>query len=126
MEKTIQVELLSASEKKTAGEVRAKYYDKSERSKRALKILGLLWGIALFCIIIPLAHFILVPGFFLAGPIVAFLFYNQNDIILGGSGNCPACGKPFKVARASIHWPMNDVCSDCHNSVKIIPKEVSN
>jgi hypothetical protein len=123
MEKTIQVELVSANNKKTDGEVRAKYYEKKERTERAFKVLGLLWGIGLFCIIIPLAHFILVPGFFLAGPIVAFFFYNQTDIILGGSGNCPACGRPFKVARAGIKWPLNDVCSECHNSVTITPRE---
>jgi hypothetical protein len=67
MEKTIQVELLSASEKKTAGEVRAKYYDKSERSKRALKILGLLWGIA-FLYHHPSRTFYFGPGFFSRRP----------------------------------------------------------
>jgi hypothetical protein len=122
MEKTLQVELVSAAGKRTKGEVRAKYYDKGERYERALKVFGLLWGIALFCVIIPLAHFVLVPGFLLAGPVAAYFFYNQTDIILDGSGDCPACGKPFKAARASIHWPIDDVCSECHNSVEIIPR----
>jgi hypothetical protein len=123
MEKNIQIELISANEKKTAGHIRARYFDKSERSERALKVFGLCWGIGIFCIIIPLAHFILVPGFLLAGPIVAFFFYHQTDIVLDGSGPCPACGKPFKVARTRVQWPINDVCSECHNSVKIFPIE---
>jgi hypothetical protein len=123
MEKTFQVELVSANENKTFGEVHAKYYNKNERSERALKVFGLLWGIGIFCIIIPLAHFILVPGFLLAGPVVAFFFYKQTDLVLGGFGKCPACGKPFKVARTRVQWPINDVCSECHNSVKIFPRE---
>jgi hypothetical protein len=123
MEKTVQVELVSASDKKSRGEVQAKYYEQKERRKRALKGLGICWGIGLFCVIIPLAHFILVPSFLLAGPIAAFFMYMQIDMILGGSGTCPVCGKPFAVARTRIQWPINDVCSACHNSVKIYPLE---
>jgi hypothetical protein len=124
MEKTIQVDLVSANDKRTLGEVRAKYFEQNERRKRAFKGLGICWGIALFSVIIPLAHFILVPSFLLAGPIVAFFMYMQTDTVLGGSGPCPVCGKPFNVARTRIQWPMNDVCSLCHNSVKIYPHEI--
>jgi hypothetical protein len=121
MEKTIRVEFISANEKKTFGNVRARYFDKGERSERALKVFGLSWGIGIFCIIIPLAHFILVPGFLLAGPVVAYFFYKQTDIVLDSSGPCPSCEKPFKVARTRVQWPISDVCSECHNSVKIFP-----
>lgn len=123
MKKIIEIELVSANDKRSTGEAQAQYYAQKERTRRALKILGICWGIGLFCVIIPLAHFILVPSFLLAGPIAAFFTYLQTDMILGGSGTCPVCGKPFSVARTRIQWPVNDVCSACHNSVKIYPRE---
>jgi hypothetical protein len=122
VEKKVKVELVTPqgnSEKKTLGEVITQHWEQKERTERALKSLGLFWGIAIFCIIIPIAHFILVPSFLLAGPIVAYFTYSQSDIIQGGSGPCPNCQKPFKVARMKIKWPLNDVCSECHAAVKI-------
>jgi hypothetical protein len=122
MEKTASVELIGLDGKKASGEVRMMHWEAADRRKRALKSWGLFWGIGLFCVIIPLAHFILVPSFLLAGPIVAFFVYNQTDVILGGTGTCPDCGKPFKVARMKIQWPLNDICSECHSAVKIYTK----
>jgi hypothetical protein len=124
MKKTSPVELVSLDGKKASGEVTTEHWETKERSKRAFKILGILWGIALFSVIIPGLHFILVPSFLLAGPITAFFTYQQSDAVLGGKGTCPDCGKPFEVARMKIKWPLDDVCANCHAGVKIYLKSV--
>jgi hypothetical protein len=123
MEKTVRVELVSLDGKKSQGEVRTQYWDKKERTARAFKFLGLCWGIALVSIIFPLIHFVVPPLFLLAGPIVAFFMYQQTNVVLGGSAPCPRCGKDFQVARTRIQWPLNDICAECHNAVKIFPLE---
>jgi hypothetical protein len=119
MKKTSPVELVSPDGKMASGEVITEHWEAKDRSKRALKILGICWGIALFSIIIPIAHFILVPSFILAGPIAAFFTYQQSDAVLGGKGTCPHCGQPFEIARMKIKWPLDDICAKCHSSVKI-------
>ena len=74
-----------------------------ERMIRALKMGGLCWGFALVSILIPLAHFVLVPSFLIAGPIVGMYFYRLESMVIGGSGNCPACQKPFQIAVEDHH-----------------------
>lgn len=122
MKKTSAVELISPDGKKASGEVTTEHWEAKERSKRALKIWGICWGIALFCVIIPILHFFLVPSFLLAGPIAAFFVYQQSDAVLGGKSTCPHCGKPFEVARMKIKWPLDDICANCHSAVKIYLK----
>ena len=50
-------------------------YSPRERLLRALKILGIFWGLALLSVPILVAHFVLVPGFFLLGPVMAYRRY---------------------------------------------------
>src|SRR6476661_6597993 len=38
-----------------------------ERTRRALKVLGIFWGLAIACVFVPILHFILVPLFTLVG-----------------------------------------------------------
>lgn len=49
-----------------------------ERLKRALIVLAKCWGIALVCVLIPIAHFILVPGFLIAGFVMFFVVLNAE------------------------------------------------
>jgi hypothetical protein len=65
-----RVTLISPNEKKTIGIAQIQEWNQKERLKRALKTLGISWGLAIVSVLIPLAHFILVPGFLLAGPFV--------------------------------------------------------
>jgi hypothetical protein len=119
MEKSTEVELISLDNRKSTGVIHLKYWEKKERTQRALTIWCGCWVAATFCVVLPLLHFFLVPSLLLAGPIAAFFVFQQTDVVLGGEGTCPRCGKPFKIARTKIKWPVDDVCSECHNSVKI-------
>lgn len=103
----------------TKGQVSIITWSPQERSKRALKLLGLCWGIGLFCVILPLVHFVLVPGMVIAG-IIGFLHMSkQTTLVLGGVGVCPECQKEFKVAKAADHFPMAETCESCNSSVSL-------
>jgi hypothetical protein len=110
---------ISGNDKTEKANVTVKTWTPAEKRIRALKSLFTWWGIALVCVFIPLAHFILVPLFFIVGIIMPLSAYNKKSMITGGEGTCPFCSKPFKVAAAPDRWPLQDICENCHRHVRI-------
>jgi hypothetical protein len=120
---TVEVLLHSSNEKENKGVVRVQRWGPAERKRRALKTLAICWGIAIVSVIFPIVHFVAVPGFLLAGPIAAFFVWAQEGKVLGGECVCPSCGKPFQVTKGRPQWPLSDVCSNCHEAIKITPRQ---
>jgi len=107
------------SGKTQAGFVTIREWDAAGRTQRAIKSWGIAWGLALASILIPLAHFVLVPLFLLAGPIVAYFTYAQSEMIFAGDGLCPTCEKPFQVGKRSVKDRFHDVCTSCKDGIEI-------
>jgi len=105
------------------GETHTIVYRKSlgdgARAVRALKALGLCWLVALLCVLIPIAHFVLVPGFFIAGPVMAWLRYRHTSLVLGGIGMCPTCDVEVRVKPASEEWPLQVACDECREFLEV-------
>ena len=110
---------ISANGQEADGNVFIQSFSSKERWMRGLKLLGMLWGMALVSIVIPLAHFVLVPGFLIAGIVTALWISSKESIILGGNGTCPSCQKPLPIVRMNDQWPLNDLCTSCRREVKI-------
>lgn len=110
---------ITAGSKTSAGEVSILTWTKRERTARAVKSLAGVWALAAFSILVPVLHFFLVPGFLLAGPLLATFLYRQHSTVSGGNGTCPACGKPFEIVKARDEWPLRDICNACHEHVRI-------
>lgn len=110
---------LTKDAKTTTGEIRVQFWDHRERTIRALKLGGLCWAAAVLSVALPIAHFVLVPAFFLAGPIVAYLILKQESVVLGGQGTCPNCAATFTIARAPYRFPISDLCTGCRTNVSI-------
>jgi hypothetical protein len=110
---------LTASEKQTAGEVRVQEWTRGERLRRGGKLWAALWALAVVSVLIPGAHFVLVPGFLLAGPIAGYLRTRQTRGILGGEGVCPACGARIYIGAHPDSWPLSDHCDACRRPVLI-------
>lgn len=117
----IQVVLSSSDGKTTHGLAMVREFSQHERWKRAVKVLGLSWALSLVSVLIPLAHFFLVPSFLLAGPFVAIHIYKTKKMLVGGTCTCPDCGKAFSIVKAPLKWPLADLCAACLNSVSIRP-----
>jgi hypothetical protein len=116
---TLHVTISNIRGNTSTGTVELKVWDKKERTTRALKALGMTWGLAIISILIPILHFILVPTLILAGPIVFSWIAGQERVILGGKGTCPECNKEFEIVRSPAKWPLSDICNHCKAELKI-------
>lgn len=122
MGKIIEVPIMmsdDAREKSSLGIARVETWEQPERLQRALKIGGILFGLAVLSVFLPGLHWILVPSLLLATPIVAWKTYSQESVVMGGGGPCPKCGAEFQLARAKNVFPMNDLCTKCSSNVRV-------
>lgn len=108
--------------KSSPGEVRILHLDRKSRFGRALKTWGICWGIALGSALIPLLHFILVPGFFFAGLVAPFLVFSRKSLILGGESRCPKCDLFLPIGSKPEQWPLTILCTNGLHEVTVMPK----
>jgi hypothetical protein len=114
---------LSAGEKRAAGEIRVDRWDRTQRLFRAAKSWGAFWGLALASILVPVAHFILVPGFLIAGPIAGVSRYRQKSGVLGGEAICPSCGARLVIEGREDAWPFLVYCGTCKETAWVDRKD---
>jgi hypothetical protein len=114
-----KVKVIGSNGKEQSGEVRIQSFNPAQRLLRALKFLGICWGLALISVFIPIAHFFLVPGFFFAGLIISYFVYGMESVVLGGESICPNCGAFLPIARGKEKWPLTDLCAKCYTNVSI-------
>lgn len=95
-------------------------YTKKERVTRALKVLGLMWALALATLFIPIAHFVLVPGFLIAGPVMAFMRYRVIEHPDNATGECPVCRHAMKISlEPNAHLPMWTYCPASNDPIQL-------
>ena len=91
-----------------------------ERLKRGLLALGACWGLAALTILIPIAHFVLVPGFFLLGIWLLVKRLGEDATIVSVTGDCPKCGEPRTfIASGRLRAAMKVQCPVCRNELEL-------
>lgn len=96
-------------------------FSNTERVQRALKMLVILWALALATVFVPIAHFVLVPTFLLAGPIVAFRRYGMKSVLEKAGGACPACGQEIAIPLApGDRLPKRGYCPACNKPLRLV------
>ena len=106
-------------------------FDSQDRFNRAVKGLGLSWAAAVGSILIPVAHFLLVPGFLVFGIAVFFRRLQTHRSTLSIRGRCPDCGSEQEFEK-DLDWelPVSLVCEQCGRTLRgtalpIAPQEGS-
>jgi hypothetical protein len=91
-----------------------------QRLARIAAGLGLFWGLALVGLFIPVAHFILVPTFVVAGIAMAVVRAREDKRLLKVRGVCPRCGaeQEFKVNGRFTSQRSLD-CPACQTSLTL-------
>lgn len=104
----------------TPGSMQTTLFDASDRLKRAAIRLGCCWlgaGVTLF---IPLAHFVLVPAFLIAGPIMAVSAYRTEQERNHVRGTCPVCQETIEIKlEAKDELPKWSYCPECTAPLQI-------
>lgn len=92
--------------------------------KRVMKAairLVLLWVLAVACIFIPLLHFVLVPGFAVAGVVFAVLAAKGSVEVKSTEVTCPKCGQVTPIEKGRTGWPVGLWCKKCGTSFSAVP-----
>jgi hypothetical protein len=118
-ERTEQFRLTGYSDASTPGSATVLSFNKGERWGRALKGLGVSWLVAAGTVFIPVAHFLLVPGFFLFGIYVFVSRMRTVEITSSIRGRCPDCtaeqdfetGGPWGLPRSLA-------CGECGRTLR--------
>jgi hypothetical protein len=110
----------SSGDKSTDAQLHTLVFDSKDSAIRALKRLGLFWLLALLSLPIIGAHWVLVPGFFIAGPIAAIMAYNVKEMVDKASGVCPECRETIEIKMEPKELlPKWTYCPRCNNSLHI-------
>jgi hypothetical protein len=105
----------------SAGELHVQVFDNRDRMRRAVLAWLACWGLALASLPIIFAHWVLVPGFLLAGPFIAYRYYHVISVSKKITGTCPSCAQDMELGlETSDQLPMWRYCPLCHESLYII------
>lgn len=104
----------------TPGIVTIQRFDRGERWRRALQGLGTWWGAALVSVLVPVAHFILVPSFLGYGVWQFAQRLGTTELVTAARGTCPDCGaeQPFELA-AQWRTPQPVTCGACRRGLRL-------
>ncbi len=121
--RTEQFVLTGYGDSTTAGEATVVHFDRAERVARAGKGLAMAWGAALASVFIPVAHFLLVPGFLLTGLAVFVKRTRRRAVVDTVRGSCPDCRHEQAFDTSSVwHLPMHLTCANCHRLLTASPQ----
>jgi hypothetical protein len=110
-------------ENSTDGQLAVTLFNDKDRMTRALKRLGLFWLLSVGSLPIIFAHWVLVPGFFIAGPVAAVMVYKVTEAKDHAKGVCPSCGESVEIKlEPKDSLPKWTYCPSCNNPLQITPK----
>lgn len=120
MTETQQYRLSGYSPTPATATVTIQSFGQKERVRRALKGLATFLGAAIGSIFIPVAHFLLVPGFTLYGAYTFFERLGARAVVLAAEGVCPDCGKAQKLEIGGRwHVPRRVACRYCQRLLQL-------
>lgn len=109
---------------RTAATVQVVSFNRTRRVQRALAGLGTWWGAGLVSVLIPVAHFVLVPSFFLYGAYTFARRLTTDELAVAGRGTCPDCGREQALDVVG-RWivPRTTSCRYCQRSLRVTANE---
>ena len=115
------VQLKDNDAQMASGTLQTTHYDHGDCVKRALMKLGLFWLLALGSLPIIFAHWVLVPGFFIAGPLMAYRTYQVKYTRNRVQGICPVHKGDVEIKmEARDELPKWTYCPHCNAPLQIL------
>jgi hypothetical protein len=98
-------------------------YDNRDRFKRAAKAWIGCWIGAVLCVPLIGLHWFLVPGFIIAGPIMAYKRYHAMATSEKAAGVCPVCHNDITIPLEPKERPeLWKYCPSCNSPLHLIDK----
>ncbi len=96
-------------------------YDQGDRMKRAVIAWAVSWGLAVASLPLIIAHWVLVPGFLIAGPFMARRYYRTETSAKKISGPCPICGQECAIKlEGNDTLPMWTYCTPSRDPLHVV------
>ncbi len=82
----------------------------------------LIWFVvAVACIGVPIAHFVLVPSSLIIAIVMFFRRLSQRRLVVSARGRCPDCGTEQDLDALGPYPPRTDLfCRNCHRPLKLL------
>jgi len=104
----------------TTAEMRAVTFTNKEQKMRALKTFLIFFLIASFCVLIPVAHLVLVPSFLVGGIIAAKRRWNKDAEGIDAKGSCPDCRNNISIdLEKNAEFPQWHNCPECGDALEL-------
>ena len=112
---TVNATLRGFGTSPTTARIVVEHLTPGRRLSRAAAVFGRGLAAAAIALPIPIVHFVLVPGSFLAGVILATVRLTQREIVQSAEGACPFCGTRQRLGLAGRKYrlPRRVHCSSC-------------
>ncbi len=109
-----------SSDSVTHGTMTVLEFSEQARAKRAGLMAAKCLGITAVCVLIPGAHFILVPlGLVVVTPLMTIYTFRVKTQIVSATIDCPKCHVPLNVLTTQEQYPMYENCSSCHRQITL-------
>jgi hypothetical protein len=92
-------------------------FDRFKRGILGLSAMWLLGGVSVF---FPIVHWVLVPGFFVLGPLIGILRFTEQQELVSMHGSCPRCNLDREFAlRVRFNGKRTFTCDGCGNLIEV-------
>ena len=105
----------------SVAELHTRTFTPGERMGRAGKLLGISWLLEVVTLFIPIAHFVLVPLFLIAGPVMAVMRYKSESVMEKAHGVCPECANTIDIElEPNDKLPKRTYCPVCSKPLQLM------
>jgi hypothetical protein len=115
----VEVSSRSALDKYTQAEISVSLISHGPRMMRGIKALAIAWILAIFFILVPVLHFVLVPAAFITGIVLFLHYFGLRHYLEVGAVICPSCDTEFKLKPNAFNLPIRELCPHCRADVLI-------
>lgn len=98
-----------------------------DRLKRAGQAFGIFLMIALVSVLVPVLHFVLVPGFIITAAVVSYVRFKQVLCFDVSAAKCPICHTPFNEKKVYIQSNESRAklyCYSCRKNMYLLRNEL--
>ncbi len=103
------------------GELHTVVLTMGDRLKRTSRGVAITLGLGVLAVFIPLFHWVLVPIFLVAVPVVGVYMYRTTILVEKAVGECPECRQEVVLELAPQtripHW---SYCTGCNKPVQLV------